>query len=147
MTTKIDPFTGFLGPPPLTTATTPQTSVHACCGLVLAAAATTTTQQPHNPRNRAQMLGFGGCWTAATANHPHNPSNEHSRLLWACSGRRRHHDNPPTPHNPRNQARMLGFSGCWIAATANHPHNPSNECSHLLWASSGPQPIHSPPPP
>jgi len=93
------------------------------------------------------MLGFGGCWTAATANHPHNPSNEHSRLLWACSGRRRHHDNPPTPHNPRNQARMLGFSGCWIAATANHPHNPSNECSHLLWASSGPQPIHSPLPP
>ena len=52
MTAKIDPFTvpvGFLGPPPLTTATTlttPQTSIHACRGLSLAAAATTTIQQP-----------------------------------------------------------------------------------------------------
>jgi len=101
---------------------------------------------PHNPRNQARMLGFVGCWTAATANHPHNPLSERSRLLWACSGRCCHHDNPATPHNPRNRARMLGFGGCWTAATANHPHNPPQEHSCLLWACPGRRCHHDDPP-
>ena len=54
--------------------------------------AVVTFSSRHDHQNRPV---YGLPWTAAT-NHRHNPSNERSRLLWACSGRRCHHDNSAT---------------------------------------------------